>query len=316
MNYGEFEKLCSKIASIDPALVSNETGTREYLVYSLLDFIGFNIKSQNLKPEKDSGSGRADVALTANGKSAILVEIKKASLALTDIHREQLIDYLKRMDDKYPVGILTNGYDYRFFFDKGKISMDEPPFFVFSVRNPTRMAYEFLKALEADSFSKESVRAFYEGCVSLRKAGEKFKKDSIFGVVSENWENASGSRIVTTPVEHRVFGSLVGLVSALGYDPELVTGKDNATYFAVNFAGEPLCKVYQDDKDSDAHDGSGRIEFFERNEDTGERKRDYRNLPALMLAPLKFTGVNDVCRREIRETVKEHVNAIKKIKGL
>lgn len=318
-SYEEFLVLCKKMASIDPSLVSNETGTREYLVYSLLDFIGFNIKSQNLKPEEDAGIGRADAVLYAKGKPAIVVEIKKASIVLSDVHQRQLIGYMKCSKVKFPVGILTNGYEYRFFFDKnckGEIELDEPPFFVFSVRNPTRMSYEFLKALEADSFSKESVRTFYEGCVSLRKAGEKFKRDSLFSVVSENWENASGSRILTTPVEHRVFGCLVGMVSSLGTDPDLVTCKDNSTYFAVNFAGEPLCKVYQDDKDSDATDGSGRIEFFERDCETGERARDYRNLPAKMLKPLKFSSVYDVCRGEIRKTVIDHIDLIRRMRGL
>lgn len=321
ISYEEFCKVCKGIL-VDSKKCHGEEETKNHLIMRIVSILGFSGVDE-IKYEPSALSGRLDIELRKNGKSMIAVEAKAVDVQLQPKHRNQLKSYIQEI--AAPVGILTNGVDYHFYVrtlrkENGQPKVDMDYFYCFSVSRPTKSAYDLLAKLSLGNFDKSSISGFVRKGIVLVRLEEVLAGAESDGLrdrvldVADDW--IVDSRILTTPVEHRVFGCLVGMVPSLGIDPDLVTCKDNSTYFAVNFAGEPLCKVYQDDKDSDATDGSGRIEFFERDCETGERARDYRNLPAKMLKPLKFSSVYDVCRGEIRKTVIDHIDLIRRMRGL
>ena len=96
------ETLRSRIETHRTALSQSEALTRYALIDPLLRELGWDISDPSMVvPEYRSGSGRADYALLASGRPAMMVEAKKLGQNLHDTARSQGIQYCIEEGTRY-----------------------------------------------------------------------------------------------------------------------------------------------------------------------------------------------------------------------
>lgn len=97
----------------------NETQTRDYLIESFFNILGYDKYDYNHEYSLEIEKGKVkkvDMAIRVEGRRSpdILIECKKATQNLTDSHYQQLAGYYNFHKDS-KIGILTNGIIYKFF---------------------------------------------------------------------------------------------------------------------------------------------------------------------------------------------------------
>lgn len=141
------KELRKSLSSIDfkkgIELSDNEAKTRMYLVEPFFETLGFNrgFDNGNLVPEFDADFAnlkgkKVDYALLFKSKPEILIEVKKASVKLTEKHAAQLNEYFNNTNEA-KIGILTNGIEYQFYcrnYSNGN-GLHPTPFFIFNWEN-------------------------------------------------------------------------------------------------------------------------------------------------------------------------------------
>lgn len=304
MKYDEFCSVCGSLAdSVKTPM--NEENTKLHLVLPFLEKNGF--PHEGFHCEVQAANGHIDVLVFVNGKPRVAVEAKAVNVQLSKAHEKQLEGYLQSCTA--PVGILTNGLEYKFFIRTEKkvdgiTKIISRPFLRFSVKEPTRMACSFFSILSSNCGKNDIVHFARKGDVVSRvldAIGESECRSDVLSVL-DKWMSPENSKIiVTTPSENRAFGCLMGMAAVSGFDPNLFTGKDNTGYFAVNFKGNPLCRIFMDDT-TDNLDGNGKIDFFRRDLN-GVRLTDSRHLPTIM-DKFPFSCISDLCRPEISKRLK------------
>lgn len=108
-------KLAKLAQSIDlfshTDMVNNEANTKKKIVEPLLELLGWDLLSNEVRLEQPirvgTTSGHADYALMLEGKTVVLVEAKAFDEDLSPLHSSQVISYGKVEDVRWVV--LTNG---------------------------------------------------------------------------------------------------------------------------------------------------------------------------------------------------------------
>ncbi len=132
----------------------NEAKTRMYLVEPFFEILGYNrgLDDGNFIPEYPADFagmvGKAvDYAIKFRNKVDFIIEVKKASLKLTDYHLRQLNEYFINTQES-KIGILTNGVEYRFYCrndnNNSGHGLHPTPFFVFDISDVENSSFEGL----------------------------------------------------------------------------------------------------------------------------------------------------------------------------
>lgn len=125
------DKLAKLVQSIDyfshTDMVSNEANTKKKIIEPLLEVLGWDLLSNEVRLEQvirvGTTSGHADYALMLEGKTVALVEAKAFDTDLSSEHSSQIISYGRVEDVRWAV--LTNGRILKIFDAKAGKSEKE-----------------------------------------------------------------------------------------------------------------------------------------------------------------------------------------------
>ncbi|MCL2065655.1 MAG: DUF4357 domain-containing protein [Candidatus Cloacimonetes bacterium] len=143
--------------------IFNEENTR----YSLIDpfirmILGYDVGNLNeVITQYSTGFGAdksyfVDYAIMQNDKPIILREAKKLKGKLNADSEKQLLFYFNSTDAK--IGILTDGYEYRFYTDTVKPNiMDQEPFLQFTIENIDEHTQDILKRFTKSAFNVDEI---------------------------------------------------------------------------------------------------------------------------------------------------------------
>ena len=143
-------------------IIKTEEGTKNALVMPFINALGYNVfDPTEVTPELTADFGtkkgeKVDYAILRDTKPIILFECKAFNADLKSVHASQLYRYFSVTSVRF--GVLTNGVEYRFFSDLIKPNtMDENPFFVFSLDELKESAVEELKKFTKAAFDEQSI---------------------------------------------------------------------------------------------------------------------------------------------------------------
>lgn len=196
-----------------------EEATKQALVLPVLDALGFDIwNPEEVCPEycadfsikKLGQKEKVDLAIVINGIPRIYIEVKSIESSLEG-HEGQLARYFNSTP-AVPLGIITNGVEYRFYSDTGEQNiMDKYPFHVArldSIDQGLDILYKFHKS----NFSPDEIRdfatqinytkkiyGFLKGHIDL---GEKMPNENFMRwILSEDGNYGGGGKITAKVVE-------------------------------------------------------------------------------------------------------------------
>ena len=164
-----FEKLRNGLTSLPDRAKQvegrGEEATKQALVLPFLNAMGYDVwNPTEVMPEYEGDFAikklgqkeKVDYAILFVGKPRIFIEVKAVGVDLEG-HQGQLARYFNAVPE-VPLGILTNGLEYRFFSDTAEPNvMDAKPFFVFRVDVP-ESGMDVLMRFEKSIFSPENIR--------------------------------------------------------------------------------------------------------------------------------------------------------------
>ena len=163
------KELKSSLSSFDLSSAiersDNEAKTRMYLVEPFFEALLYNRGFDNgcLVPEFDADFGelkgrKVDYAILFKNKPEIIIEVKKCSLKLSDLHLRQLNEYFIYTTDA-KIGVLTNGIEFHFYCrNEGKGQGLHPtPFYSFSWDNIDGSTLEQLAGFYATQIDTKQI---------------------------------------------------------------------------------------------------------------------------------------------------------------
>lgn len=134
------EELRNLSARIDKQkdLIQSEEATKNAFIMPFINLLGYDVfNPTEVVPEFIADVGtkqgeRVDYAIYKDGEIIMLIECKKHSDDLSDIHASQLYRYFSVVHAR--IAVLTNGILYRFYTDLEEANkMDEKPFLEFDM---------------------------------------------------------------------------------------------------------------------------------------------------------------------------------------
>ena len=168
MNKKEFKILKDKILEISNNIIEikskiiTEEATKQSLILPFFQVLKYDVFNPNeFLPEFSADFGikkgeKVDYAIKQDEKVIILVEAKSCNVKL-DRYGGQLSRYFNNSNT--PIGILTNGIEYRFFSDiEIKNRMDEEAFHIINMLELKDTDIEFLCSFLRGDFSEEKIR--------------------------------------------------------------------------------------------------------------------------------------------------------------
>ena len=147
-----------------------EEATKTAVVLPFIQALGFDVFNlEEVTPEFIADVGikkgeKIDFAIRADGKVAILIEVKPISMSLGSAQYSQLFRYFSTVEVR--LAILINGREVWFFSDiDEKNKMDKKPFFVFDLQS-----YDERQVLELSRFQKShfDIDAILEAASNLK----------------------------------------------------------------------------------------------------------------------------------------------------
>ena len=142
-------------------LVQTEEATKHSFVMPFIQALGYDVFNPlEVVPEFIADIGikkgeKVDYAIVKDGSPIILIECKHWSADLNP-HNSQLFRYFHTTKAKF--GILTNGFESRFYTDLVEANkMDEKPFFVFDLQDVKDNQVEELKKFHKSYFDQATI---------------------------------------------------------------------------------------------------------------------------------------------------------------
>ena len=150
------------------ALCSTEETTKQALILPMLDILGFSpydptkVRAEfNADFPGAKASERVDYALFCQGAPVVFIEAKAYAEKATN-HSPQLSRYFNSSPN-VPVGIITNGREWRFFTDLvHKNVMDPEPFLVIDLLDTNDTELNSLQRFRYDEFEPDKLRSMAE----------------------------------------------------------------------------------------------------------------------------------------------------------
>lgn len=147
---------------------SKEETTKQALILPMLDILGFSpYDPTKVRAEFNADflgakvSERVDYALFCHGAPVVFIEAKAYAEKVTN-HSPQLSRYFNSSPN-VPVGIITNGREWRFFTDLvHKNVMDPDPFLVIDLLDTNDIELASLRRFRYDEFEPDKLRSMAE----------------------------------------------------------------------------------------------------------------------------------------------------------
>lgn len=147
---------------------STEETTKQALILPMLDILGFSpydptkVRAEfNADFPGAKASERVDYALFCHGIPVVFIEAKAYAEKVTN-HSPQLSRYFNSSPN-VPVGIITNGREWRFFTDLvHKNVMDTEPFLVIDLLDTNDTELASLRRFKYDEFEPDKLRSMAE----------------------------------------------------------------------------------------------------------------------------------------------------------
>lgn len=140
--------------------ISTEEATKTAFIMPMISALGYDVFNPfEVVPEMDCDltkrGDKIDYAILKDGKPIILIECKHCKQNL-DLHSTQLAKYYAASNARF--GVLTNGVEYRFYADLQKTNiMDEKPFLVVNMLEPSNTDIEQLKKFHKSYFNESEI---------------------------------------------------------------------------------------------------------------------------------------------------------------
>ncbi len=161
-SFPEKIKALAKSAPQRIPVLQTEEATKNALIMPFLGALGYDVFDPNeVIPEFTADVGtkkgeKVDYAIKRGEEIIILVEAKKASEPLAEVHSSQLYRYFSVT--KARIGLLTNGIHYQFFSDLEEANkMDSKPFLDLNLLEPKDALIEELTKLTKEAFDLEDM---------------------------------------------------------------------------------------------------------------------------------------------------------------
>ncbi len=147
---------------------STEETTKQALILPMLDILGFSpYDPTKVRAEFNAdflgvkASERVDYALFCHGVPVVFIEAKAYAEKVTN-HAPQLSRYFNSSPN-VPVGIITNGREWRFFTDLiHKNVMDSEPFLIIDLLDSNETELSCLRRFRYDEFEPDKLRSMAE----------------------------------------------------------------------------------------------------------------------------------------------------------
>lgn len=196
-----------------------EEATKQALVLPILDALGFDIwNPEEVCPEycadfaikKLGQKEKVDFAIVLNNTPRIYIEVKSIESSLEG-HEGQLARYFNSTTS-VPLGIITNGIEYRFYSDTGEQNiMDKYPFHVAKL-DAIDQGLDILYRFHKNQFSPDEIRDFATQINYTKKIygflknhidlGEKLPNESFMRwILSEEGNYGGGGKVTARVVE-------------------------------------------------------------------------------------------------------------------
>lgn len=196
-----------------------EEATKQALVLPMLDALGFDIwnpdevcpeYSADFSIKKLGQKEKVDLAIVIENIPRIYIEVKSADSSL-DGHEGQLARYFNSTP-AVPLGIITNGVEYRFFSDTGEQNiMDKYPFHVVKL-DALDQGLNILYRFHKSQFSPDEIRDFATQINYTKKIYSFLKKHIDLGegvpdesfmrwILSEDGNYGGGGKVTARVVE-------------------------------------------------------------------------------------------------------------------
>lgn len=183
----KLSELSARLASGVRSSIQDEATTITALVLPFLSALGYDVTNPDEYRREYPCDFRkqgacADAAVMRNGEPIFLIECKKHTIPLTEMHAGQLRAYFS-VHSSAKLGILTNGAEYRFYTDSEKPNiMDSEPFLAFDLSRPDSIPYNALKLFSHSNYT--------EKVFSRLSAVNRIKKDILKELKHQNGELA------------------------------------------------------------------------------------------------------------------------------
>lgn len=140
--------------------INTEEATKTAFIMPMISALGYDVFNPfEVVPEMDCDltkrGDKIDYAILKDGKPIILIECKHCKQNL-DLYSTQLAKYYAASNARF--GVLTNGVEYRFYADLQKTNiMDEKPFLVVDMQEPSDADIEQLKKFHKSYFNESEI---------------------------------------------------------------------------------------------------------------------------------------------------------------
>lgn len=155
----ELEELTRKYKNLSSS--ADEKNTENWFILPFLGHLGYDDHDPNIVQAQYpvDGVGKVDYAIFGNNrKPVIYVECKQLREPLGQ-HRAQLKKYFNS-SPSVKFGLLTNGYEYRFYTDLDRENMlDRQPFLSFNLETDTSKYLESLSIFTRQNFNVSEARS-------------------------------------------------------------------------------------------------------------------------------------------------------------
>jgi hypothetical protein len=155
-------QLLAKIYAERKSAIQTEEATKNALIMPFISALGYNVFDPfEVVPEftADVGSKKGekvDYAIIKDGKPIMLIEAKWSGEALNVSKEGQLLRYFNTTPAT--IGILTNGYEYRFYTDLDQENiMDQRPFLQFNIEEINEQIVRELKKFAKSAFNIDEI---------------------------------------------------------------------------------------------------------------------------------------------------------------
>jgi len=169
MDYAQkLQELATHIVAADPQLfLNNELQTSVSVVIPFLEIFGYKKHLPNPTIDQENRTSQTStigvvLSLNWNQKTNIIIKVNAVGLPLGLAGRNQLRDYYGSIllrDERAPkLAILTNGTEFQFYTDsKIEKCLDNAPFYVFNLLQPTEDDFYLLRHFHIQSFDQEQM---------------------------------------------------------------------------------------------------------------------------------------------------------------
>ena len=196
-------------------LVKTEEATKHSLIMPFIQALGYDVFNPlEVVPEFVADLGikigeKVDYAILKDGHPILLIECKHWSTDLNP-HNSQLFRYYHTTKSKF--GLLTNGFEYRFYADLVEPNkMDEKPFFVFNITEPKDNHIEELKKFHKTYYNFDTI---VSSASELKYVGE------LKALIHNELQNPSpefvkyfGKQVYSGVITQKVLEQFTGLVN-------------------------------------------------------------------------------------------------------